>query len=201
MKNNIIILCLILLVTAGCRQIVFWKYDMHAPAPETPQSLTAFLGEMKQPLVNQFIFSDSASYLKFIWDPFFSKHLMNTVFYNEAGFLKGYVDTVKCQWSGGYYIARLKKDTIFTPDTSNRYQSLLKALIPLGSTGEATDTGNYDYTLVVTWGKFIGKYNERLFANDLAVRQNLRVKIRILYVNIDMQAAWHLRKEQMLLFK
>ncbi len=202
MKKFLLIAFLALLTWAGCRQIVFWKYGMHQPEPETPESLVAFLKEMNQQLPGQYIFSDSASYLKFIWSPFFSKHLMHTLFYTERGYMNQFVDSNKCQWSGGYFIARLKRDTLYATDTSNRYQTLLKSIVPLApATTDGEDAGPCDFTLLVPWGKFIGRYNERLFANDLAIGKNRGVTIRVIYLNIDMQKSWNLREDQKLIFK
>lgn len=202
MKKLLLISFLVLLVVAGCRQMIFWKFGMHNPEPETPESLVAFLKEMNQPLASQYFFTDSASYLRFIWSPFFSKHLMSTLFYSEKGHLSQYVDSNKCQWSGVYYIARLRRDTIYFTDTANRYQSLVPYILPLGQgPGLNQDTVRYDFTLLIPWGKFIGRYNERLFASDLAVKQNPNAKIRIIYLNIDMQKSWNLRKDQYLVFK
>ncbi len=202
MNKLILIIFLTVITVAGCRQIVFWKYGMHRPEPETPESLRAFLKVMNQPLAGQYIFADSASYLKFIWNPFFSKHLMNTLFYTDSGYMSRLVDSNKCQWSGGYYIARLRRDTVYFADTSNRYQTLVKNLVPLDpERANGNDTARFDFTLLVPWGKFIGSYNERLFTNDLAVKKNTNARIRVIYLNIDMQKSWNLKKDQGLIFK
>lgn len=202
MKKKIYTILFLVLAITGCRQIIFWKYGMHDPQQETPQRLRSFLAGMNQPLAGQYIFGDSSSYLKFIWHPFYSKKLLRTLLFNEQGYLDSLMDPGKCQWSGGSYLLALHRDSLYHADTSIRYQSLLDSLKPLDTAGlVAGDTGRYDFTALVTWGAFIGRYNERLFVNDLAVKGNRNARIRIIYLNIDMQESWKLRPDQRLLMQ
>lgn len=202
MKKLLIITFVFMMALTGCRQIIYWKYGMHEPKQETPESIRAFLKEMNQPLTNQYIFPDSTSYLRFVWDTLISHKMFRTLIFNDAGYLSRLVDGSSCQWSGGKYILGLKRDTLYYADTAQRYQTLIKKLVPLdGATAEANDSLPYDFTLIVTWGKFIGRYNERLFVNDIAIAQNTHARIRILYINIDMQESWKLNELQALKFQ
>jgi hypothetical protein len=200
MKTYIFILLTGLLLFSGCKQVVYWKYGMHDPGEETCQSLIGFLNSMKQPLDRQYYFRDSASYLKFIWSPFYKKHILTTILFSDRGRLDRLVDSTRCQWSGYNYIMKLRSDSLFSSDTNIRYQAILKDIVPLDG-NSLPDTVRYDFTVLVTWGKFLGKYNERLFINDLAVKENKRARIRLVYVNIDMQKCWNLTGEQKLVMK
>lgn len=199
MKKTLLYLTVLLLLVAGCHQVVFWKYGIHQPKQETPASIKAFLKEINQPLNNQYMFKDSTSYLRFLWDTVVARKLFRTLFFTEAGLLTRLVDSSSCQWSGGNYILGLKRDTLYYADTTCRYQNLIKGLIPLGDEDSTRrDTLPYDFTLIVTWANFLGKYNERLFINDMAIAHNVQARIRIYYINIDMQQEWNLNDLQAL---
>ena len=58
-----------------------------------------------------------------------------------------------------------------------------------------------DFTIIVTWAKFLGDYNSRLFVLSEAVEQNKTARIRLIWLNIDMQESWKLTPEQKLAIK
>ena len=58
-----------------------------------------------------------------------------------------------------------------------------------------------DFTIIVTWAKFLGTYNARLFDLADAVKQNKTARIRLIWLNADMQKSWNLTKEQKLEIK
>ena len=56
-------------------------------------------------------------------------------------------------------------------------------------------------TVIITWAKFIGKMNERLFVVSESVKDNKNAKIRLILLNSDMQKSWNLNESQKIKFK
>jgi hypothetical protein len=52
-----------------------------------------------------------------------------------------------------------------------------------------------DFTVIVTWAKFIGTYNSRLFALSEAVK-HCPAHIRMIWLNVDMLESWKLKTGQ-----
>ena len=52
--------------------------------------------------------------------------------------------------------------------------------------------------MIVTWALFLGTYNARLFELSEAVAQNPGARIRLVWINMDMQERWNLTKNQKL---
>lgn len=76
-----------------------------------------------------------------------------------------------------------------------RLQDILDCIVPLdGQPGEVP--ADPDFTVVVTWAKFLGRYNYRLFDLEAAVAGNSVASIRLVWLNTDMQRSWELRANQ-----
>ena len=56
--------------------------------------------------------------------------------------------------------------------------------------------GDFDFIVVNTWAKFLGKYNERLFLVNETVKKRTDLKILMINLNIDMQKSWNLSEDQ-----
>lgn len=188
------------LLLSGCKQIVMLKYGIHNPKEETPESLLSYMNKMEYPADNSYIFRDSVSFFANIQDSVFRKNMIGSLFFNDNGVMTIYKDTSKCQWSAGYFISQLDKDSVYHSDTSYTFQHLMTEIFPL-SGADQTDTCHYDFTVLITWAKFLGKFNDRLFSVEEAVKQRPDLKLRLIFLNVDMQKSWRLTDQQKMLFK
>ncbi len=195
MKNFISIIILVIMVLTGCKQIILWKYGIHNPQEETPESILSFMEKMSYPTENTFIFKDSSAFYHCIRDSVFRRNTPGTLFFSPEGLLDTYKDTSKCQWSGGYFVSNLRSDTIYRVDTAYTLQKLMSYFIPLNKT-TSIDTSSADYIVVIAWATFLGQYNERLFSICKAIQENKKVTVKPVFLCTDIQKAWNLTREQ-----
>ena len=197
MKKILFLFVMVLFLTIGCKQIVIWKYGIRSPRNETPESIIAFAKKQGQSPENIYMFRDSVSYLKFMKDSIYKRSCFSAIVFNEKGFLVNYKDSAGCQWSAAGYIAKLKKDTIYRTDESHLISSVIPSLIPVtGSASPDLHAQGFDYTVVFTWAKYIGKLNDRLFCINEIAKNNPYARLRVISLNVDMQKSWCLRDDQ-----
>jgi hypothetical protein len=111
-------------------------------------------------------------------------------------------DTAKCQWAGGTMIVMLNRDSSYQQTQDFQLKDILPHIEPFGkSAAQDVVMPDPDFTIIVTWAKFLGKYNYRLFDLSEAVKLNETARIRIIWLNIDMQKSWALKPEQKLVLK
>ena len=199
--HNLTILVLVLFITIGCKSILSLKYGVRSPKEETPEGLISFLEKQKFPICNMYIFSDSASYSRAFRNRVFSKNLLSYMNFDKDGILL-VRDTTKCQWAGNDFIKVLNKDSTYKKWAGFTLSQILDHIQPISNnSGQDILLRDPDFTVVVTWAKFLGKYNYRLFDLAGAVKENKRSRIRIIWLNVDMQESWHLTGQQKLFFK
>jgi hypothetical protein len=106
---------------------------------------------------------------------------------------------MQCQWSGYDLVRSLHADSIYQTCNDLQPGEILRQIKPFGPDSlTAGNQGNTDFTIIVTWARFIGTYNARLFALSEAINQNKSARIRIIWLNIDLQKSWNLRKDQIM---
>lgn len=202
MKAFKIFVPFLLLITASCVTLVKWKYGITEPREETPASLLKFLQKMNQPPEDFYIFKDSAAFCHYLNDSVFRKNLIGSLFFNQEGLLTDIKDTAKCQWSVSSFLQNLDHKRAFKVDSAYRYQNVLSHLMPLVRNG-ITDSllGSYNYIVLITWGRFAGKLNKRLFDAAEMANEKRNKGVHIAFINIDMQKSWKLRKNQKMILK
>lgn len=198
---KLLVLVIVLSASAGCKSYMKYKYGITQPKEETPEKLIEFLEENHFPQENQYMFSDSAAYSHAMREPEFSKHLLSHMIFDRQGILIRR-DTTQCQWSGYDKLKSLSIDSIYLKGDGLQLNQILSQIRPFGK--DALPSGSYqdpDFTVIVTWAKFIGKYNYRLFALADAPKLNKTARIRMIWLNVDMQEAWKLTREQKVAIK
>lgn len=191
----VILISLMCLLFLSCKQIILWRYGIHEPRKETPESIRKFLAKQDFPNENIFIFRDSAGYMQYLRDSVCRHNLLGTLFYSPKGLLVTFKDTSQCQWAGGFQVSTFKKDTLYHVDTNRSFAKLMSGLKPLS--GETTlDTACADYYAVVTWSVFLGKYNKRLFTIREAISEQQEVTVIPVFINVDKQTEWNLSDNQ-----
>jgi hypothetical protein len=197
MKRQLFLLLLSICIFAGCKQIVIWKYGIRSPKMETPGSITDYAKKQGQNPDNIWLFTDSVAFARFNKDSLFRKSYFGALVFNRQGLVINFKDTASCQWSVANSVRKLKRDSVYEIDTSRTCRGLMSSLVPLtGILIHPNDVEEYDYTVVYTWAKYIGKLNERLFEISEAARNNSSASIRVISLNVDMQKSWNLRKDQ-----
>ncbi len=198
MKPKYIILPLFLLIFSSCITIVKWKYGITNPREQTPEKLLAFLKKHKYPDTCQFVFNDSSSYFHCMRDSVLKKYLFSQMICDRNGMLLQR-DTAQCQWSGFEVIKSLNRDSVYHGMAVPGLGELLDRIEPLhGQIKPGNFTKDPDFTVVVTWARFLGTYNARLFELSEAAAKNPEARIRIIWLNMDMLERWNLTKNQKL---
>ena len=206
MKSNLHVLILALLVsmiagTTGCKTYMKLKHGMAAPAEETPESLISFLEKHKFPTGDVYIFSDSTACYRLMRNPVFMKNFLSHMIFDLNGLLLQR-DTAECQWSGSDAIRALNPRSACSYWPGLTLDQILPFIKPFGRKEVSGNTEkNPDFTIIVTWGKFLGQYNYRLFDLEKAVRENKTAIIRVVWLNIDLQKSWHVTEQQKLRIK
>ncbi|MEI7896387.1 MAG: hypothetical protein WCJ26_05090 [bacterium] len=198
MKTKHIAVIILLAILSGCVTIVKWKYGITEPKVQTPEKLTAFLHRHKYLESSVYVFNDSSSYLHGLRNTLFRKHLLSHMIFGSNGNLLQR-DTAKCQWSGYEEIRMLNRDSLYQEVNGLELAGILNHIHPI-SPVSLPDSSLVppDFTIIVTWAKFLGTYNERLFELSGAVKINTKSRIRLIWLNIDMQESWKLTKEQVI---
>lgn len=183
-------------VFSGCTTYMTFKHGMTQPGEESPATLVAFLEKEHFPAGNQYLFFDSASFNRAISTPWFRKNLLSHMIFDRSGILLQR-DTTKCQWSGFDRIRSLSPDSAYEKCNGPGLDQILRDIQPFGPGPDRDDaTQIHDFTLIVTWAKFLGTYNARLFVLQDAVKQNKTARIRLIWLNVDMQKSWSLSDGQ-----
>lgn len=190
MKPVIYLLLLLLITASGCKQVLLLRYGIHQPREETPESILRFMEKRDYPNENTFLFRDSSSFFACMRDSVFRSNVLGTLFFSPQGLLDDYKDTARCQWSGGYFVQNLKPDTLYHADTSYTLQKLMTFTRPLNERTRI-DTAGADFVVFVTWASFLGSYNDRLFAIRESIRENTEVRVKPVFLCIDLQKSWN----------
>jgi len=194
-------MALLTLVLSGCKTYMHFKYGLTQPKEETPDKLVSFLEKHHFPTENLYLFSDSGSYNQAIRNPEFRKYLLSHMIFDREGALLQR-DTTQCQWSGSDKIKSLNADSTYEKCGGLHLEQILYHIEPFGKNSANEDIiKDPDFTIVVTWAKFLGKYNYRLFNLSEALNLNKTARIRLIWLNIDMQESWKLTPEQKVAIK
>jgi hypothetical protein len=185
---------LILMISSSCSTYVRYKYGIKNPGAETVAGLIRFLEKNGYPITNQYLFADTTCYRSTMQAEGFRKNLLSFMIFDRNGRLLE-KDTARCQWAGFDVIRSLHPDTLYKTDTTFHFSRLEGCIGSFGMCRCFAKTEPApDFVVVITWGKFLGRYNYRLFDLEQAVRQNRHAGIRLVWLNIDMQRSWNLGK-------
>jgi hypothetical protein len=196
MKPKYILLFVLLVNLTGCVAIVKWKYGITNPKAQDPRMLLSFLVKNKYPVSNQYFFIDSSCYFQEFRDTCFRENLFSHMIFDAAGSLIQR-DSTECQWSGYEVIKTLDPANAYQKAGSLRIEGILDHITPLNP-GPGPCIQHPDFTIVVTWARFIGKLNKKLFDLSDAAGGNKTARIRLIWLNVDMQKNWKLTKAQKL---
>jgi hypothetical protein len=69
---------------------------------------------------------------------------------------------------------------------------MITPLVPGDTT--LTSRQRSDYTIILTWAKYFGKFNNRQFLMEKVACQNTKARIRVIFLNTDIQETWNMAK-------
>lgn len=195
------ILFMLLLSVTSCVTIIKWRYGITNPKEQTPQKLASFLKKHRFPDSCQYLFNDSTSYFQGFRNPVFRKNMFSNMVFDARGTLL-IRDTNQCQWSGFELIKSLNVDSAYLNLPGLQLSEILDHIHPVEVQPELNSLHQQpDFTVLITWAKFLGTYNSRLFELSDAVRQNKTARIRLIFLNVDMLESWNLTKDQKMQIK
>jgi hypothetical protein len=196
--TGLLALALCMTMVPGCKSFMKYKYGLHQPREETPESLMAFLGKNRYPSENIFVFADSGSYFGAFRDSLFRSNLFSHMIFNRRGELLRR-DTGMCQWAGGPVVRSLHPDSSYSLTPGMKLENVLRLIRPISrSSTRDSLIADPDFTMVVIWAKFMGTYNYRLFDLDTCVTANKTARIKVIWLSMDIQKSWHLTRKRML---
>ncbi|MEI6681035.1 MAG: hypothetical protein WCO44_00330 [Bacteroidota bacterium] len=191
---KVLMVVFLLSAAPGCRVYTHLMYGMTQPKEQTPEDLVGFLEKNKFPATSLYMFVDSASYVRMMKHPVLGKNLLTHMIFTRNGILL-MRDTTNCQWWGAEFIRKLHPDSSYRTTPGLLVDEVLAQIKPFGKSLPPDTVGkNPDFTIIVTWARFLGKYNYRLFDLEKAVTANKNARIRLIWLNIDMQKEWHLTR-------
>jgi len=179
----------------ACKEILMMRYGIRQPGVETPESIRKFMDKMEYPNENTFIFKDSFAFYTCLRDSIFQHNTPGTLCFSPNGRLTSSKDASRCQWPGDYFVRNVHRDTLYQADTGYSLRKLMTLLVPLNN-ATLVDTANANYIVLVTWATFLGKYNERLFSIRSAIRENIDVTVKPVFLCIDIQKDWGMTKKE-----
>jgi len=191
------LLCIILF-SSGCKQIIMLRYGIKDPKLETRESILEFSNNFHLDSGEVYIFKDTNAYFHYLRDSIFKKNAIGTLFFNQKGYLVDNSKAKSCQWSGCAFLNQFNRDSLYYTDSTYQLNGLLQKIIPLTCKEKVLHSDENDLTVIIIWAKFVGKYNERLFCISEVAANREDLKVRIIYLNIDMLKEWNLEKSQML---
>jgi len=191
-----LLLLILLPGLVSCKQIVLWKYGIHNPRTESRASIGKFLNKTEVQNENIFVCRDSAAFYTCLRDTVFRENLFSTMVFSSTGLLNRLRDSSSCQWAGGMWISRLRPDTLYDTDTAYSFKKLMERFVPLNPSTRV-DTAGASFLAVVSWGTFLGSYNKRLFSVQESAIQQSNVRVKTLFLCMDMLEEWNLTREQM----
>jgi hypothetical protein len=198
MKILLSIMLVCFLLTA-CKPAIHMVYGVREATPETPETLLKFLEKHNGPVSGQYMLRDSAKWSEFMNDSVFWHNMIGTMIFNKDLALVAR-DTLKCIWSGSTQIKNIVNDSPIILFDRFSGERLLTSLVPLWDTAtyHIPERGTYDFLIINSWAKFIGKFSERLFSTGKYAESFSNPRFRVIWLNVDMQKSWNLREDQKL---
>jgi hypothetical protein len=197
MKALLIPFILACLLFTACKPAVYMINGVRQAKPETPESLLRYIKKHDGPVRGQYMFRDSAAWAEFLGDSVFWHNMIGTMIFDKdlALVLR---DTSKCIWSGSTQIKNIVNDSAIILYDKFSGEKLLKSLVPLWDTAtyHLPERGDFDFLVINSWAKFVGKFSERLFITGKYGESVTKPRFRVIYLNIDMQKSWNLKEDQ-----
>lgn len=195
MKKSIFLLTAILaLLLQSCRPVQSVFLGIRDPKVKSEKQLLKYATRKGLQTDNNFSLRDSLTFEKYFYTITSGKSSMAVVYDREGEMLYRY-DTTGCP---GPYLQYLQ--SICTNKQETQADSLftdrMNDLVPFSATtNKVINTGDYDYTIVLYWARFLGMMNKKHARNyEQILQQNHGCKIQYIKVSLDPRDFWKMRK-------
>jgi hypothetical protein len=195
MKKSFFLLTAILaLFLQSCRPVQSVFLGIRDPKVKTEKQLLKYATRKGLQTDNNFSLRDSLTFEKYFYTITSGKSSMAVVYDREGKMLYRY-DTTGCP---GPYLQYLQ--SICTNKQETQADSLftdrMNDLVPFSATtNKVINTGDYDYTIVLYWARFLGMMNKKHARNyEQILQQNHGCKIQYIKVSLDPRDFWKMRK-------
>lgn len=193
-KSFFLLTAILTLFLQSCRPVQSVFLGIRDPKVKTEKQLLKYATRKGLQTDNNFSLRDSLTFEKYFYTITSGKSSMAVVYDREGKMLYRY-DTTGCP---GPYLQYLQ--SICTNKQETQADSLftdrMNDLVPFSATtNKVINTGDYDYTIVLYWARFLGMMNKKHARNyEQILQQNHGCKIQYIKVSLDPRDFWKMRK-------
>jgi len=180
----------------SCKSITFTKkVEIKA---ENQNSLESYLNGFGVGTEHLYVMKDLACFKEFTK----KMGLRDIFFFNSDGYLVEKRSDKECQISineieqvNSFEIKKIEKSYELPDENNVKIDYWLKRIKPMKQNPNEIEVKK-DYTVIVSWAKFIGRYNKKSFEwyNELKNSPSYS-KINVIFLNLDIQEDWELTQE------
>ena len=201
MKNTrthlLIILPLLLSLTA-CQPMVKIIFGIKQPKPKSEKQLEHQIKKRNLKHAENYSLGSINDFMKVLADDGYRNLEGNDVFsFNNKGQFLLFIDTLNksCIPLDHHWINNLSDTALYQPlseDTLNfrKFSNLFHTLD--NTPVQRILNPNADYTLIVLWASFVGRWNNQVFRRLEGLDTLRNINVDIIYLNYDLKKTWDL---------
>lgn len=193
-KSFFLLIAILVLVVQSCRPVQSVFLGLRDPKVKSEKQLLKYASRKGLQTDNNFSLRDSLTLEKYLYTVLSGKSSMAVVYDREGKMLYRY-DTTGCPGPYMQYLQSIcanKQET----QSDSLFTDRMNDLVPFSATSnKVINTGDYDYTIVIYWAKFLGMMNKKHARNyEQILQQNHGCKIQYIKVSLDPRDFWKMRK-------
>ena len=190
----------ILTLFSSCKSILVYTYGVRQPKIENNQSLNKFLNKYNIYTNDIHVAADSVVFKELI-----KGGVPEAYFFDSKGvYIQYREETESCNANVTRFIDTLKTANnypIYTDKHSNLHlDTFITKIVRLPDLNPIELNENFDYTIVFTWTKYIGKVSTNHlieWQNAVTTAQERGIKIRPIYLNLDYMEHFGMMKDDL----
>lgn len=193
-KSFFLLTAIIALILQSCRPVQYVFLGTRNAKVKSEKQLLKYATRKGLQTDNNFSLRDSLTFEKYLYTVLSGKSSMAVVYDREGKMLYRY-DTTGCPGPYMQYLRSIcenkqeaQADSLFT--------DRMKDLVPFSTTeNKVVNAGDYDYTIVLYWARFLGMMNKKHAKNyEQILQQNHGCKIQYIKVSLDPRDFWNMRE-------
>lgn len=193
-KSFFLLTAILTLFLQSCRPVQSVFLGIRNPKVKTEKQLLKYASRKGLQTDNNFSLRDSLTLEKYLYTVLSGKSSMAVVYDREGKMLYRY-DTTGCPGPYMQYLQSIcanKQET----QSDSLFTDRMNDLVPFSATtNKVINTGDYDYTIVLYWARFLGMMNKKHARNyEQILQQNHGCKIQYIKVSLDPRDFWKMRK-------
>lgn len=193
-KSFFLLTAILTLFLQSCRPVQSVFLGIRDPKVKSEKQLLKYATRKGLQTDNNFSLRDSLTFGKYFYTVMSGKSSMAIVYDREGKMLYRY-DTTGCP---GPYMLYLQSICLNKQDTQadSLFTDRMNDLVPFSATSnKVINVGDYDYTIVLYWARFLGIMNKKHARNyEQILHQNHGCKIQYIKVSLDPRDFWNMRQ-------